>query len=416
MTKPRYDIVILGLSITSSWGNGHATTYRGLVRGLAARGHRILFLERDAPWYAGNRDEPQPAGARTELYHSVEQLIARFEKQVATAGLVIVGSFVPDGVQVGRWVTSVAHGATAFYDIDTPITLARLAEGRHDYISPDLISRYHLYLSFTGGPVLNYLERHYGARQVRALYCSVDPEYYQPRPQPWRWDLGYLGTYSDDRQPALKSLLLEPAELWREGRFAVVGPMYPEGVTWPSNVEREIHLAPREHAVFYGAQRFTLNITREAMKRTGYSPSVRLFEAGACGVPIISDWWEGLDSLFEVGREVLISTCADDTLRLLREFPEARRRELGEAARRRILAEHTPRQRAIQLEGYWREVHDNVAAHPARGDRRGGQPAGGLDARLASEPTWKTAGGETGGKLGEPRAHGDLHQPAGASG
>ena len=127
--SPPFDVVILGLSVTSSWGNGHATTYRSLIRGLAARGHRVLFLERDVPWYAGNRDQPHPAGARTELYESVEDLTARFEREVSEADLVIVGSFVPDGARVGDWVTSVARGVTAFYDIDTPVTLAEARPG-----------------------------------------------------------------------------------------------------------------------------------------------------------------------------------------------------------------------------------------------------------------------------------------------
>ncbi|HLK66759.1 MAG TPA: glycosyltransferase [Bryobacteraceae bacterium] len=413
MNQPS-DIVILGLSITSSWGNGHATTYRSLVRGLAGRGHRILFLERDAPWYAGNRDTPHPEGARTELYHSVEELIDRFEGEISTAELVILGSFVPDGVQVGEWITSVARGTTAFYDIDTPVTMGRLAAGCYDYISPDLIARFHLYLSFTGGPLLRQIESRYRASLARALYCSVDPEQYQPSPHRECWDLGYLGTYSDDRQPALEALMLEPARQWPQGRFTVVGPMYPERIQWPYNVNREIHLSPREHPGFYGAQRFTLNVTREAMKRAGYSPSVRLFEAGACGVPIISDWWEGLDSLFEVGHEVLISTCADDTLRLLREFPDAQRLALGDRARRRILAEHTPRHRAIQLESYWREAHDNVATHPARRHRRW-RSAGGLDAGVAPQPARQAASGEARGEPGQSPGGGHLHQPAGAN-
>jgi spore maturation protein CgeB len=360
MNQP-LDVVILGLSVTSSWGNGHATTYRSLIRGLAARGHRVLFLERDAPWYAGNRDEPHPAGARTEIYSSFEELTSRFEREVSSAGLVIVGSYVPDGVRVGEWATSIAQAPCAFYDIDTPVTMARLAEGCHDYISPDLIPRYSLYLSFTGGPVLRMIESRYGSPMARELYCSVDPEQYRPDRQPVRWDLGYLGTYSDDRQPALDRLLLEPARQWPQGFFNVTGPMYPAEIEWPANVDREIHLSPRLHPPFYGSQRFTLNITREAMKRAGYSPSVRLFEAGACGVPIISDWWEGLDSLFAEGREVLISRGTDDTLRILRDYPEEKRLAVGEAARRRILAEHTPERRAIQLEGYLKEVHDNAA-------------------------------------------------------
>ena len=411
--REHFDIVIFGLSVTSSWGNGHATTYRGLIRGLAARGHRILFLERDAPWYAGNRDEPNPAGACTRLYDCFEKLPKRFEREVANAGLVMVGSFVPDGVRIGEWVTSVARGTTAFYDIDTPVTLARLASGCHDYISPDLIRRYGIYLSFTGGPVLRQIETTYGALMARALYCSVDTDAYRPSTAEERWDLGYLGTYSDDRQPSLELLLLEPARQWRDGRFTVVGPMYPDRISWPENVARGIHLPPREHPSFYSGQRFTLNITRDAMKRAGYSPSVRLFEAGACGVPIISDWWEGLDSLFEIGREVLISASPDDTLRFLREIPKPQRLAMGEAARSRILAEHTPWQRAMQLEGYWREAHDNAATHApsAHGCRR--QNDVGLDAALASQREGKAGSGTAGREPGKRSADGHLHEPAG---
>lgn len=408
------DVVILGLSVTSSWGNGHATTYRSLIRGLAARGRRVLFLERDTPWYAGNRDEPHPAGARTEIYQSFDDLTSRFERDIVQANLVIVGSFVPEGTRVGEWVTCLATGVKAFYDIDTPVTLARLADGIHDYISPDLIRRYHLYLSFTGGPVLRLIESRYGAPLARALYCSVDPEQYRPDPRPCRWDLGYLGTYSDDRQPSLDRLMLEPARQWPHGRFNVTGPMYPDHITWPANVDREIHLSPREHPAFYGSQRFTLNITREAMKQAGYSPSVRLFEAGACGVPIISDWWEGLDSLFETGREILISAAPADTLRFLRDFPDDRRLALGDAARRRILAEHTPGQRAAQLEGYVKEVHDNLSTHPPRRHRRPRQTAGGISAGLASERPGQAAGGYTGRDSGQAAHPGRLHEPAGA--
>lgn len=411
-----FDIVILGLSVTSSWGNGHATTYRSLIQGLAARGHRILFLERDQPWYAGNRDEPQPAGAVTTLYASVAELMARFERPVREAALVIVGSFVPDGALVGQWATSIAGGRTAFYDIDTPVTLDKLAAGEHEYISPSLIRGFDLYLSFTGGPVLRLIESRYGAKMARALYCSVDPGLYHPVARPCRWDLGYLGTYSADRQPVLESLLLEPARGWPEGRFAVVGPMYPAGTAWPGNVFREIHLSPREHPAFYGAQRFTLNITRAAMKRAGHSPSVRLFEAGACATPVISDWWEGLDGLFSIGREVLVAEDADSVLRNLHDLSDARRLEMGAAARRRVLDEHTPECRARQLEGYLQEANDNISAHTPRRNRRRGPGDHGLAAGLASERERARAGEAAGGAAGTPPPPGHLHQPAGAGG
>lgn len=412
--KQPFDIVILGLSVTSSWGNGHATTYRSLIRGLAAQGHRVLFLERDAPWYAGNRDDPNPRGACTEIYRDLADLTDRFERHVAEAELVIVGSFVPEGTLVGEWVLSVAKGDTAFYDIDTPVTLAKLAAGNREYITPELIARYGMYLSFTGGPVLRFIESRYGSPMARPLYCSVDPEQYVPQPRPARWDLGYLGTYSDDRQPVLDALLLEPARQWREGRFIVAGPMYPPDVRWPVNVDREIHLSPREHPAFYGSQRFTLNVTREAMKQAGYSPSVRLFEAGACGVAIISDWWEGLDSLFEIGKEVLIAGNAEDTLRYLRDYPDAQRAAMGNAARRRILAEHTPRQRALQLESYVKEMHDDFSSHTARGNGRDRKVHDGVAAGVASERQRPAAGGEARGTTGTGADSRHLHEPAGA--
>jgi spore maturation protein CgeB len=344
------NIVILGLSITSSWGNGHATTYRALVRQLAARGHEILFLERDLPWYADNRDMPHPPGARAELYDSVAALRDRFAADVRDAHLVIVGSYVPDGIQVGGWVTSQAAGVTAFYDIDTPVTLARLANGGADYVSRALIPKYDVYLSFTGGPTLERLEREFGARMARALYCSVDPEQYAPEATEPSWDLGYLGTYSDDRQPSLTQLMLEPARGLRDRRFVVAGPQYPETIAWPDNVERITHLPPRAHRGFYNAQRYTLNITRADMIRAGWSPSVRLFEAAACGTPIISDWWDGLDDFFEPGREILIARSARDTAEYLHDVPASERAQVGARARARVLANHTAAHRAEELE------------------------------------------------------------------
>jgi spore maturation protein CgeB len=249
---------------------------------------------------------------------------------------------------------------------------------------------------------------------ARVLYCSVDTELYRPAARPCRWDLGYLGTYSSDRQPVLERLLVEPARRWPAGRFAVVGPMYPKEIAWPENVEREIHLSPREHPAFYASQRFTLNVTRAAMRQAGYSPSVRLFEAGSCATPVISDWWEGLDSLFVPGREVLVASGPEETLRSLRDVGETDRLAIGAAARERVLREHTPEQRAIQLEGYWKEANDNVSAHTARGNRGRGKVDHGLAAGLASEREREASGGTarpSSGAAGDP---GDLQQPAGA--
>lgn len=344
--------VICGLSITSSWGNGHATTYRALIRELTARGHSVLFLERDVPWYAQDRDLPDPPFCRVELYSGLEELRDRFTAEIQNADVAMVGSYVPDGVAVGNWVTSTARGVSAFYDIDTPVTLAKLERGDTEYLSPKLISRYRLYLSFTGGPTLCRLEQVYGSPMARVLYCSVDPaNYFEEQTEP-KWDMGYLGTYSDDRQPALDELLLEPARKWVDGRFVVAGPMYPSSIRWPKNVERLEHLAPPKHRQFYNAQRFTLNVTRADMVRAGYSPSVRLFEAAACGVPIVSDYWEGLDSVFAIGREILVARSAREALRIVREMREADRVALGREARCRVLRDHTAQRRAAELEAY----------------------------------------------------------------
>lgn len=345
-------IVILGLSITSSWGNGHATTYRALVRALHQRGHDVLFLERDMPWYAQNRDLPQPLYGKTHLYTGLAELQKRFADDVRRADLVMIGSYVPEGVAVGRWVTGLAEGVTAFYDIDTPVTLAKLTRGDTEYLTPELIPLYDLYLSFSSGPLLGRLHKEYGAADVRPLHCSVDPELYYPEATAIEWDLGYMGTYSPDRQPGLEELLLATATWQSGGRYVVAGPSFPAEVRWPTNVQRIEHLPPGEHRRFYNRQRYTLNITRADMRQAGFSPSVRLFEAAACGTPIISDYWDGLDSFFQFDTEIFVARSTRDVLHYLYEIPEAERKATAARARARVLQEHTAAHRAHQLEKY----------------------------------------------------------------
>ncbi len=346
-------IVVIGLSITSSWGNGHATTYRSLLAGLAQLGHPTLFLERDRPWYAAHRDLPAPSFCRTVLYSDAAELDA-FSAVIEMADLVIVGSYVADGPAVCRLVQERAAGVTAFYDIDTPITLAALQAGRCEYLTAELIPGFDLYLSFTGGPTLHHIEQHYGARAARALYCSA--EALQPLVTAAQYDLGYLGTYSPDRQPTVEALLCEPARRWPAGRFALFGPQYPYSIAWPGNVRRADHCPPDQHRAFYAAQRFTLNVTRADMVQAGFSPSVRLFEAASCGTPIISDEWDGLETIFTPGEEIVVARSSQDVLATLCEMPEADRTLLAERARARFLAGHTGRQRAAELISYVGEV------------------------------------------------------------
>ena len=338
------DIVVLGLSLSSSWGNGHATTYRALLRGLHGLGHRVLFLERDMPWYAAHRDLPTADFCDLVFYDALD---AHHLDRIAGADAVIVGSYVPDGAFILDTVLAHGTGCTAFYDIDTPVTLAALARNDCAYLRPDQIPCLDLYLSFTGGPTLGRLRDIHGARQPHALYCAVDDALYRPTGTPRRWDLGYLGTYSHDRQPALERLLVEPARLLPHCRFVVAGPQYPDDIAWPDNVERIDHLAPADHARFYNAQRYTLNVTRADMIATGWSPSVRLFEAAACGTPIISDRWPGLTELLPQDKAILIADSVEDVIMILNRNGSSP--DMAETARRLVVAHHTGIARARDL-------------------------------------------------------------------
>jgi spore maturation protein CgeB len=342
-------VTILGLSITSSWGNGHATNYRALVRALDERGDAVTFLERERSWYAEHRDLPEPPGCRTVLYESLGDLVTRWADEVSEADLVIVGSFVPDGSAVIDWVLDAAQGPVAFYDIDTPITLEKLAHGDAEYLRADQVERFDLYLSFTAGPVLESLRANYGAHRPEPFYCFVDPAAYPPLQLDRRWCLNYLGTYSPGRQPTVERLLFEPARRMPGARFAIAGPMYPPEIAWPENVDWAAHLAPPEHPGFYGATDFTLNVTRPEMRATGWAPSVRLFEAAACGVPVISDRWPGLETIFEPGAEILLADGAADVIGVLETIDADEGRRIGAAARQRVLAEHTAERRAATL-------------------------------------------------------------------
>ncbi len=349
MSSGSIRLVVLGLSLSSSWGNGHATTYRALLEAFAARGHHVTFLERDVPWYAGaHRDLAAPAFCDLILYADRAEL-GRHRDLIRDADAVIVGSYVPEGVAVGAWVQATAAGPVAFYDIDTPVTLGKVAAGEEDYLSTALIPHYDVYFSFSGGPILERIERHYGSPAARALYCSVDETVYLPLDAQPQWDLSYLGTYSPDRQPVLETLLIEPARRAPHLRFVVAGPLYPRDIDWPANVERLEHVPPADHPGFYARSRYTLNVTRADMVEAGFSPSVRLFEAAACGTPIISDVWAGIDTIFEPASEILLARTAGDVLGILTDSDE-RRRRIGAAARARVLVQHSASRRAEMLE------------------------------------------------------------------
>ena len=346
-------IVVYGLTITSSWGNGHATTYRSLLKALAARGHTIVFIENDVEWYRSNRDLPNPDYCTVLLYEDWHREHANLIQQSQDADAIVIGSYFPDAIAATEQLLAQTHAPLLFYDIDTPITLAALrSTGRTDYLDAALIPHYSAYLSFTGGPALRELETRFGSPHAVAFYCSVDPDIYHPTPVTpnFRCALSYLGTYAPDRQPKLMQLLDQTAQLLPKENFIVAGPQYPADIAWSPNVARTIHLSPPQHPAFYSSSRFTLNLTRDDMVAAGWSPSVRLFEASACGAAILSDPWPGLENFLTPGSEILLPTTPAEVAQILQHTPDADRQAMGQRARERILAEHTAAHRAQQFE------------------------------------------------------------------
>jgi spore maturation protein CgeB len=358
-------IVIFGLTISSSWGNGHATIWRGLCRALTGGGHRVVFFERDVPYYSSHRDLHELEGGTLELY--ADWPAARFDarRHLSDADVAVVTSYCPDGVAASELV--IESGALrVFYDLDTPVTLEELQHGRSvSYIGPRGLADFDLVLSYTGGKALEELQNKLGARRVAPLYGSVDTILHrrQAPVESYRADLSYIGTYAADRQPTLQTLFLEPARRLPQHRFLIAGAKYPPDFPWLDNVYFVRHIAPPEHAALYGSSRLTLNVTREAMVRMGYCPSGRLFEAAACGTPIVSDWWKGLDSFFEPDSEILVVRNSEDSVAAI-ELSDSELDRIARRALERTLQQHTSERRARELE----RILDNARSEAPRDD------------------------------------------------
>jgi spore maturation protein CgeB len=346
-------LTIFGLSITSSWGNGHATTFRALCQALHRRGHRIVFFEHNLEWYQSNRDLPHPPYCEVKVFEKWDEILPVVRAELRDSDVAMVGSYFPDGITALEEVLSSTVPVKAFYDIDTPITVRNLREnGRAEYLLKSHLPELDIYFSFTGGPMLQHLEGDLGAPFAVPLYCSVDSESHREHPVDphFACDLSYMGTFAADRQPKIEELLCEPARRLPEKKVIVAGPQYPAHIKWPANVERIMHLNPRYHPGLYSSSRMTLNVTRREMVLAGYSPSVRLFEAAACGAAIASDNWPGLESFFSPGREILLAAGSDDIVRYLRDYDPTELRRIGGAARERVLASHTSDVRAREFE------------------------------------------------------------------
>jgi spore maturation protein CgeB len=344
-------IVIFGLTVSSSWGNGHATVWRGLLRSLAAMGHDVVFFERDVPWYAGARDLHRGDGYELVLYGDWNEIAARAEIELARADAGIVTSYCPDALPAAELILAHPELLRVFYDLDTPVTLERLRRGETvEYLPADGLGRFDLVLSFTGGNALDELRTRLGARTALPLYGSADINAHQPVPPVphYACDLSYLGTYAADRQEGVQRLFLHPAQTLPEKQFVIGGSLYPGDFPRTQNLRFIDHVPPGEHPAFYCSSRLTLNVTRAAMASFGYCPSGRLFEAAACGTPILSDTWEGLDEFFEPGREILLARSTAEAVDAMR-LPDAELAAIAANARRRVLTHHTAQRRAEQL-------------------------------------------------------------------
>ncbi len=356
---------MFGLTVSSSWGNGHATLWRGLIRGLARAGHHVTFVERDVPYYAQHRDLTELPGARLILYREWGDVLAA-KRALLDADVAIVTSYCPDALAATRLIEAEGRGARVFYDLDTPVTLARISAGELvAYLPPEGLGAFDLVLSYTGGPALDALEQQLGARRTAPLYGHVDPRAHRPvAPSPdYRGDLSYLGTYADDRQPVLDELFIAPARAAPERRFVLGGSGYPQNFPWQRNIWFLRHVAPPEHPAFFCSSRLTLNVTRRDMAAMGWCPSGRLFEAAACGAPIVSDDWAGLDRFFTPGVEIILAARASDVLDALA-LSDAELARIAAAARARVLAEHSSNARASELVALLESIptHQRAAA------------------------------------------------------
>lgn len=347
-------LVVFGLSVSSSWGNGHATLWRGLIRALGDAGHQVTFFERDAPWYARHRDLlALPPPARLVIYDAWEDVAATARRELDAADCGMVTSYCPDAEAASMTVLDSRCATRVYYDLDTAVTLERLAAGEAvEYLPAAGLAPFDLVLSYVGGRALVELRLLLGARRVAPLFGSVDDRLHAPALPRLELcaDLSFLGTHAADRAALFHELLLEPARRRPDLRFLVAGPKYPgdERAAWPANVAHIEHVAPRDHAAFYASAAISLSLTRGAFARYGWCPSGRLFEAAACAAPIVSDAWEGLEDFFTPGEEILVARDAADVLAALARG-EAELARLGRAARERTLSEHTATARAAEL-------------------------------------------------------------------
>jgi spore maturation protein CgeB len=348
------EIAFFGSSLVSAYWNGAATYYRGIIRALHERGHRVTFYEPDAYERQEHRDIPDPDWAQVVVYPGEgEDGVLRALDSARGVDLVIKASGV--GVfdtLLEAAVLDLQRPATlvAFWDVDAPATLDRVRADPDDPFR-GCIPRYDLVLTYGGGcPVVSAYEA-LGARQCVPIYNALDPSTHYPvSPDPrFTADLGFLGNCMPDRVERVERFFFAPAAGWPEGQFLLGGSGW-EWRSMPANVRHIGHVYTRDHNAFNCTPRAVLNISRESMARYGFSPATRVFEAAGAGACLITDAWEGIERFLEPDREVLVAHDGAEVAAHVRGLTPQRARAMGDAALRRVLAEHTYAHRAAQLE------------------------------------------------------------------
>jgi spore maturation protein CgeB len=351
MTRP--SIAFFGSSLVSAYWNGAATYYRGIVRAMHARGYDITFYEPDAYDRQRHRDIEDPDWARVVVYSPVESCALDALKAaraadivVKTSGVGVLDEFLEQAVVQQKRSGSLA----IFWDVDAPATLDRLAANESDPFRA-LVPQYDLVLTYGGGQPVVDGYRAVGARACVPIYNALDPATHYPVPADGRFeaDLGFLGNRLPDREARVEAFFLTAAERLPAHRFLLGGNGWHDK-RMPANVTYAGHVYTRDHNAFNCTPKAVLNISRESMARYGFSPATRVFEAAGAAACLITDAWEGLELFLEPEREVLVAQDGDEVARLVGDLDPARARRLGNAARQRVLAQHTYDHRAIQLE------------------------------------------------------------------
>ncbi len=360
------DIAFFGSSLVSAYWNGAATYYRGVLRALARRGHRITFYEPDAYGRQQHRDIPDPDWARVVVYPGEgEEGVFRALEAARAADLVVKASGVGVFDQLlEREVLALQRPGTivVFWDVDAPATLERLRDDPADPFRA-LIPRYDLVFTYGGGdPVVGEYGA-LGARSCVPIYNAVDPETHYPVAADPRFeaDLGFLGHRLPDREARVDEFFLGVAARLPRHRFLLGGNGW-EDKPMPVNVRYLGHVYSGDHNAFNCSPRAVLNINRASMARTGYSPPTRIFEAAGAGACIITDRWAGIEEFLEPNREVLVASDGADVASQLEGLTAERAVVIGRAALERVLAEHTYTRRAAAVE----RALDALVAVPSR--------------------------------------------------